>query len=442
MAPSAVGRGAIAPTTPPAGGGHRIGEPLRARTLGVRLRRLDEARGRCPARAARSPRGPCRGCRCAGRAPRGWRTTASVPPPNSTAVARRSRSWPRRRPRPSQLGRAGPSARAACRAPPPAPPRSDRRAARRPGRRRPRRTGAGRRSRGRARRSRPLESRPAPAARSASPVQASRRTSAGATPAARQTSASSRVGPRPHGRRGRLVPALRIAARPRREPGGPSAPVAGPPACRRRPRSVPRGSRTPPSGDTASPSTRRVTGWSATPGPAPDGPAAVSQSADPSPCGRVRAGSSGGSTLSTSWSSAAASTAADRSGCPRASIARASQPATSATARACATNQVGGSRESSRAAAADAPGDRHRTDGTRRPLQSADRPVGRRLAGRDRWTPGRRLGATMTGPWHGRRNRGARRRSAAPRRRPAVVATATVATRPSSGSVATARRRR
>ena len=60
--------------------------------------------------------------------------------------------------------------------------------------------------------------------------------------------------------------------------------------------------------------------------------------------------------MSTSWSSAADSTSRRSTAMPRASIRAASQPATSATARAWRTSQGGGSRESSREAASTRPG--------------------------------------------------------------------------------------
>ena len=157
-----------------------------------------------------------------------------------------------------------------------------------------------------------------------------------------------RAPPRPRFAR-RIVGATTRTARP-------STPGAGPPACRRRPRSAPRVTRTPPSVGTARHPAIRVTGWPATARASSACPMRVSHAAEPSPWGRARAGSSAGSTLSASWSSAAASTRRRSTATPRASIRAASQPATSATARACRTNQAGGSRESRREAASTRPG--------------------------------------------------------------------------------------
>ncbi len=202
------------------------------------------------------------------------------------------------------------------------------------------------------------------AAASARPVQPSRRTSAGRTPAARQTSASSRSA---RARTDRYVASSqpvscpstsRAGWRRRHERTGRRATrAAGSRACRRRRRSAPRGSRTPPSGGTRSASTSRVTGWFATARASSGWPARVSQAADAVAVGEGARRIVGRGAPCRRRAAAPPPRPARRStGIPRASIRAASQPATSATARACRTNQGGGSRESRREAASTRPG--------------------------------------------------------------------------------------
>ena len=211
----------------------------------------------------------------------GFVTTASVPPPNSTAVARRSCSWAApvaavaRSPRRSQRSSGEPSSPARAVGEP------GRRGARRRARRRPRCRGAAGSSGGSRRRR--------AAARAAS-------TRSRRTPAGVDAGGPADLGLQPRGAGANDPPRRRRPSR--RDSGGattrtarPSTPAAARRACRRRPRSVPRGSRTPPSVD--GPRRRR--------GGSPGGPRppcqlrvapCVSQSAEPSPWREPRAGSS------------------------------------------------------------------------------------------------------------------------------------------------------
>ena len=172
-------------------------------------------------------------------------TTARVPPPNMTGVATRSLSW------------------ATWLAAPSSDPRSSQRSSGPPvsvGERRGEPVdGAGGRQLIVAPEPGQWRGRHAPrrATRRASPVQARRRTSAGAMPAARQTSCSRRMARSRTRLPSRVVPADRSARRrfrpgtaaATRRTGHPSTPGAGRPACRHRPRSAPPASRTRPSGD-------------------------------------------------------------------------------------------------------------------------------------------------------------------------------------------------
>ena len=165
-----------------------------------------------------------------------------------------------------------------------------------------------------------------------------------------------RAGPRPPSRpRGRRCRAADSGDATRRT-APPSSRGAGRPACPRRRRSALRGSRTPPSDGTARRRAGASPGGSRRPAPAPGGRPWSATPPSRRRGGGARAGSSAGSALSASWSRAAASTRRRSTAIPRASIRAASQPATSATARACRTNQGGGSRESRREAASTRPG--------------------------------------------------------------------------------------
>ena len=204
----------------------------------------------------------------------------------------------------------------------------------------------------------------APAARSASVVHASRRTSAGSMPAARQTSASRRSARPRTTRMVGVVPAFAMAPPPRREPGvhrhqpllGALVGVGDDPFLAARERGpapmllpvgepldrvvgdrsrqllvAPRSRARPPS---------RAHGSAGGPGRSPAGPCRHRGGAPP-PRRRL-----------------------DPRGSPLASIRAARNAATSATARECATNQSGGSREQQESGGIHAPGDGHRLDGS------------------------------------------------------------------------------
>ena len=185
-----------------------------------------------------------------------------------------------------------------------------------------------------------------------------------------------------------------------RRTGRPSTRGAGRPACPRRRRRAPRGCRC--ASQRVGGVRRRasrVTGWHGD--RRPELRVAVRARArrrSPSPWASAAAGSSAGRTLSTSWRSAAASTsrAVDRAS-RAAAIRAASQPATSATARAWRRCHGGGSSERRRAAASTRAGNGHRADDT-----------GARAVGSGRCRP-----ETASGRRPGRcrdRGRGCRRR--------------------------------
>ena len=220
---------------------------------GEGVARGDRARGPRPARRASPP---------SGRAGAGRATTTSVPPPKNVAVATRSAIVARRRRR----RRSSASARAATPMPRPARPRAD-------GRRGPfepvvvvapvvAEAAPGRCAEP------PLAevavigpSRAAAiaAAGPGQPADVVRRDPGRPADVGLEARRAAAERPRP-GPVASQLGDVRVAARPRGEPGAPSARGAGRPACRRRPRSAPRASRRPTSAANASPSASRVTG--------------------------------------------------------------------------------------------------------------------------------------------------------------------------------------
>ena len=231
--------------------------------------------------------------------------------------------------------------------------------------------------------------------RSAAPVQAQpARPRPGSIPAARQTSASSRAARL--GRPDRCASSQPAAApwshdprsgcrAPATRSGRRSTRVAGRPACPRRPRSAPRVS--------ANAAQRRIRLAVGEPGHGVvrDRPRQLRVAVPGQPVRRaVAVGEGAGRIVGREGlvrrRGAAPPTrrAGDRPRSRGASIRAASQPATSATARACRTNQGGGSRESRREAASTRAGT---VIGSMVPTVRPGRSVGGRVAGaRDRAT--------------------------------------------------------
>ena len=109
-----------------------------------------------------------------------------------------------------------------------------------------------------------------------------------------------------------------------------------------------------------------MTGWPATARASSGCPARVSQAAEPSPWGRSRAGSSAGSALSTSWSSAAASTSRRSTATP-ARLDPGGEPGGHLGHGARVSNEPGGRIQGEQEGGGlHPPRYRHRLDGTRR----------------------------------------------------------------------------